>query len=353
MIRGRIFTAIEDLFKRCFIMKKSLILIISVLLLVSFLSGCATTVRVAIERPAELDLNGAKSVGMLPFQAKATESMGGRSNAVVAVLEFLGYYNWFYDQDDQDRQELADLLTRKLQEELSRSQYLDLVDTNRIQSALTNGTPVPCDVYLTGVISRFDTSIESVVRTQKNSNGVNQKVTYYYRHLELELMYQVIDAQSNRVISYKSVPVELDSYEVAKRNDVESVYSLGRKTFEDFAYTIMKQLQPYTVEKTLTLLSDKHKDPDMDYADEVVKSGSIEHAESLYEELYVSRGYMEAGYNAAILLEAMGNLEDARDLMQEVFDIFKDTRALRALEDIKDEISSANKLKYQNEIRKS
>lgn len=333
-------------------MKKSFLLIISVLLMVSLLAGCATTVRVAIERPAELDLNGAKTVGMLPFQAKASDSIGGRNNAVVAVLEFFGYFDWFYDQDDQDRQQLADLLTRTLQQELSTSQYLDLVDTNRIQAALTSGTPVPCDVYLTGAISRFDTSIETVVRERNYSEG-KQRVTYYYRHLEAELMYQVIDASTNRVISYKTVPIDLDSYEVTKRSDVESVYSLGRKTFEECAYTIMKQLQPYTVEKYLSLLSDKHKDPDMDYADEVVKSGNTEYAESLYEELYVSRGYMEAGYNAAILLEAMGNLEDARDLMQEVYDIFKDNRALRALEDIKTEINSANRLKYQNEIRKS
>ena len=91
----------------------------------------------------------------------------------------------------------------------------------------------------------------------------------------------------------------------------------------------------------------------MKYADEVVKAGSVEYGKDLFMDLYVKRGYMEAGYNAALLLEALGDLEGARDLMQEVFDIFKDTRALKAVEDIKAEIESANKLQYQNDIRRN
>ena len=97
-----------------------------------------------------MDLNGAKTVGMLPFQAKSTSDMGGRKDAIIVVMDFLGFHDWYYDQDDEDRKQLADLLTRKLQEELSQSKYLELVDSNRIQYALTAGSPAPCDVYLTG-----------------------------------------------------------------------------------------------------------------------------------------------------------------------------------------------------------
>ena len=243
-------------------------------------------------------------------------------------------------------------LTRKLQEELSQSKYLELVDSNRIQYALTAGSPAPCDVYLTGAISRFETSIERVERVRNYAEG-KQTVICYYRHIDAELMYQVVDAHTNRVISYKTVPIELDSRETEDYDMVDSVYSLGRSKFEELAETILKQLQPYTVDKYLYLLSDPHKDDDMKYADEVVKAGSVEYGKDLFMDLYVKRGYMEAGYNAALLLEALGDLEGARDLMQEVFDIFKDTRALKAVEDIKAEIESANKLQYQNDIRRN
>ncbi|MCR4939381.1 MAG: hypothetical protein K5930_04640 [Treponemataceae bacterium] len=332
-------------------MKKSILLLLALLLFVVALTSCATTVTVEIERPAELDLNGAKSVGMLPFQAKPSSSTGGSRDSIIVLMDFFGLRDLFYDQDDEDRQQLADLLSRKLQENLTSSQYLELVDSRAVQNAVASGLRAPCDVYLTGVISSFETSIKSKVRTRK-VNGVNRNVTYYYRVLNAEVMYQVIDAMTNRVVSLKTVPIELESYEVEAKSSVESAYSLARSDFEKIADTILRQIQPYTIQKTLTLLSDPNKDPDMKYADEVVKSGEIEYAETLFEDIYVRLGYMEAGYNAAILLEAMGDLEGARDLMQEVYDIYKSSDASRALADIIAEIDSAKRLEYQNEIRK-
>ncbi len=332
-------------------MKKSILLLVGVLLLAAVLTGCATSVTVTVERPAELDLNGAKSVGMLPFQSKPSSSTGGSRNAVIVLMDFFGYRNMFYDQDDEDRQQLADLLTRKLQERLSNSQYLELVDSNTVQYAISAGNKAPCDVYLTGAISRFETSVESVLRTRHYADATID-VTCYYRVINLEVMYQVVDAVTNKVISLKTVPLELQSRETEERNAVDSVYNLGRPAFEDLVETIMRQLQPYTVKKTLVLLSDPHDDPEMKYADDIVKSGEVEYGESLFEDIYVRYGYMEAGYNAAILLEALGDLEGARNLMQEVYDIYKDSRALRTLDDIKAEIESAKKLEYQNDIRK-
>lgn len=332
-------------------MKKNTFLFAGLLLLVIVLAGCATSVTVTIERPAELDLNGAKSVGLLPFQAETSSSTGGSKDSYIIIMDFFGFNDYFYDQDEEDRQQLADLLTRKIQEQLSNSQYLDLIDSRSVQTAVSSGSRAPCDVYLTGAITEFDTYIETVIRTRNYAEG-KVNVTCYYRVLTAEIMYQVVDAQTNRVISLKTVPIELQSRETEDYDMVDSAYSLGRPAFEDVVDTIMMQLQPYTVTKTLSLLSDPHKDPEMKYADEIVNQGEVEYGQSLFEDIYVRYGYMEAGYNAAILLEALGDLEGARNLMQEVYDIFKDTRAKKALDDIKAEIESAKKLEYQNEIRK-
>ena len=333
-------------------MKKSIFLLVVVMALALCLTGCATTVTVEVERPAELDLNGAKSVGILPFQAKSTSAMGGVSQAVIDVMEYLGYHDWYYDQDDEDRRQLTHLLTQTLQEGLVNSKYLELVDSQTVSSAISVGKKPRCDVYLTGAITKFDTSIETVVRERNYAEG-RVNVTYYYRRLKVELMYQIVDTASNRVISLKTIPIDQTSYEHEEYEMVESVYELGRKSFLEIADTIMKQIQPYTVKKTLSLMSDSMDDPDMAYADEMVKAGNIEYAQQLFEEIYVKRGYLEAGYNAALLLEALGDLAGAVRLMQEVSDVFHDSRAGKALKDLQDEVASAKKLEYQNEIRKN
>ena len=209
-------------------MKKSIFLLVVLMVLALSLTSCATTVRVKVERPAELDLNGAKSVGILPFQAKTTSSMGGVSQAVIDVMEYFGFHDWYYDQDDIDRRELADLITKTLQEGLVNSPYLDLVDSTSVQSALSSGKKPRCDVYLTGAITKFDTSIKSVVR-ERTVNKRKMKVTYYYRELSMEVMYQIVDTATNKVVSIERVPVDLTSYEHDMRSDVESVYEVGMR----------------------------------------------------------------------------------------------------------------------------
>ena len=333
-------------------MKKSIFLLVIVMVLALCLTGCATTVTVEVERPAELDLNGAKSVGILPFQPKSTASMGGISETVIDVMEYLGLHDWYYDQDDEDRKQLTDLLTKTLMEGLVESKYLDLVDTQTVKNAINMGKKPNCDVYLTGAITKFETSVESIIRERNYANGV-QNVKYYYRELYVELMYQIVDTETNRVISIKTIPVEQTSYEHEDREAVESVYDMGRKSFIEIAETILRQIQPYTVKKTISLLSDSMDDPDMAYADEMVKAGDIDYAEKLFEEIYVKRGYLEAGYNASLLLEALGDLDGAIDLMQEVNDIYHDSRAAKALKDLQDELASAKRLEHQNEIRKN
>ena len=57
--------------------------------------------------------------------------------------------------------------------------------------------------------------------------------------------------------------VEQTSYEHEDREAVESVYDMGRKSFIEIAETILRQIQPYTVKKTISLLSDSMDDPDM------------------------------------------------------------------------------------------
>ena len=220
-------------------MKKSIFLLVVVMALALCLTGCATTVTVEVERPAELDLNGAKSVGILPFQAKSTSAMGGVSQAVIDVMEYLGYHDWYYDQDDEDRRQLTHLLTQTLQEGLVNSKYLELVDSQTVSSAISVGKKPRCDVYLTGAITKFDTSIETVVRERNYAEG-RVNVTYYYRRLKVELMYQIVDTASNRVISLKTIPIDQTSYEHEEYEMVESVYELGRKSFLEIADTIMK-----------------------------------------------------------------------------------------------------------------
>ena len=69
---------------------------------------------------------------------------------------------------------------------------------------------------------------------------------------------------------------------------------------------IAKEIQPYSVSKSLTLLEVK-KDDDMEYAAKLAEKGYYDESYNKYVEIYNARNYFEAYYNAAIILEAKGD----------------------------------------------
>ena len=120
----------------------------------------------------------------------------------------------------------------------------------------------------------------------------------------------------------------------------------------------MHELQPYTITKSIKLLETKTKDKGlkerMKAADELAKNSMLEKASTEFQNIYKETGLVEAGYNAAILQEALGNLSKAETMMTEVYNANPDSRVAKGLADIQYEISQANRLKQQiNETEKS
>ena len=83
------------------------------------------------------------------------------------------------------------------------------------------------------------------------------------------------------------------------------------------ARQILREIQPYVVTKRIELLEYSSKHPGMKYADELAKDGYVEESYEKFFEIYEDQGIFEAGYNAAMLLEALGELDDAETLMKE------------------------------------
>ena len=92
----------------------------------------------------------------------------------------------------------------------------------------------------------------------------------------------------------------------------------------------------------------------MKAADELAESSMLTKASDEFQKIYEETGLVEAGYNAAILQEALGNLSKAERMMTEVYNANPDSRVAKGLADIQYEINQANRLKKQiNESEKT
>ena len=92
----------------------------------------------------------------------------------------------------------------------------------------------------------------------------------------------------------------------------------------------------------------------MKAADELAENSMIEKSSAEFQKIYEETGLVEAGYNAAILQEALGNLSKAEAMMTAVYNANPDSRVAKGLADIQYEINQANRLKKQiNETESS
>ena len=325
---------------------------LSVISLIFF--SCATTVDVRLTRPAQLDLNGARTIAVLPFKPCAYYREYDTSLGTEILIN--SFYQIF-NIDDPDESELLELLQSRIQRGLLDSPYINVVSSNEVIRAQKNGQLNPADVYLTGEMASFKVRNSSYEEKKvlKEAEGNRKEeyeiITYWQRTVEFTFRYQVVDSSDNQIISYREIHDKSTSDSYQRKSELPSPYDIAKSDFVSASKTILKQLQPYAVIKTIELLEYKTKDKGLKErfkaANKLASDGALRDSVSAFTELYKETDIAEAGYNAAILTEALGNLSEAERMMLEVYDRYPDSRVAGGLSDIRYEIQQANRLQKQ------
>ncbi len=325
---------------------KKILLVITAVCSVLFFAGCASTVRVDVTRPAELDLRGAKTVAVLPFRPVSSwsGSYSYRMGQRVSVLDFLSFV---FESPSSDEERCLYELKNQLEKKILDSGYLTLISSNIVEKELDRGDAVSADVYLVGQVTRFD-----VVDREKERRSSKDGEVYYYKEYTREVNFdfycQIIDSQSNTVLGYKKFAYSRSSYDEEKKSKLPSAYNIIESSISYAVSDLMRSLEPYKITKNIKLLS--HKSEEMKNADKMVKSGLITEGGRTFLKIYNNTGIFEAGYNAALLLEALGKYDSAEELMEDVAKKSGEKKAYTALQDIRNEKQLNQKLLDQQAL---
>jgi hypothetical protein len=308
-----------------------------------FVFGCATSVPIQVTRPAELDLGKAGSISVLPFGLSSEDNARNMTLSEIILARWLGVLG----RVDKNEAAIAKEIEVGITSGLLEAEFMDVVPSSRVQTFLENprGDP-PVDVYLTGEITSFSNEV-SIREGRRVVNKVETTVTEYTRSVQMEVLYQVIDARTNAVVAYKTKDFNRSTLPQVDPDRVDSAESVMSSEIERFVQQILRELQPYEVTRYLTLAADETKDPAMEAADRLVKDGFIQRAVEEYGAIYARKNNFAAGYNEALLMQALGDLEGSLVKMKALADAFADRRALAAARDIEQEIASAERLSEQ------
>lgn len=318
-----------------------------------FLS-CATTVNVKLTRPAHLDLNGARTIAILPIKPCAYYK---EYNTSLGMEILINSFYQIFDIRDPDEQLAIDSLRTQIERGLLDSPYIKLVSSDAVENAKRKGYLNPADVYLTGEVTYFDVSDSKseerkLVKATKGDQKAEYEIVRYWRRTAyFNFKYQVVDSSTDKVISFDEIRMEETSSRYESKSSLPGTYSLLESDIRYAAKRILQELQPYVVTKSIKLLEVKTKDKElkarMKAADELAENNQINTASAEFQKIYEETGIVEAGYNAAILQEALGNLSIAETMMEKVYLQNPDSRVAKGLSDIRNEINMANRLKNQ------
>jgi len=312
-------------------MKKIILAVLSALSIFMLIS-CSTTVSTTVTRPAELDMHGARTIAVLPFQKYSPSGfMSGNSK-------------------EKDREECCEYISTELEERLANVEYYTLESSTRVKVAIEKGRTPPVDVYITGYINRFTDNVTVSEHKSKNDDDEEVIEHVYTRDIDMDIVYQIVDSTSNLVLHKNSKSFNA-SDRAYSRNTLKSTFDLTRPYLDSFVSELLKKIQPYEEKVYFTLLESKSKDPEMKLAMKLADNNQIDAACDKFLSIYEETGDFTAGYNAAILLEAMGDLYEARDIMKYLADETGDKRAVKALKNINNEIELSEKLEKQNANR--
>ncbi|MCR5623489.1 MAG: hypothetical protein K6G18_16745 [Treponema sp.] len=312
------------------------------------LASCSTTVHQEVERPANLEVENYNAVSALPF--RTSTEMGTASYDSTPVYSFDEYtrrQGEIYSSQNEEKALLA-----KLDEQLSRrlllADNLNYVDPKDVEYALRQrSAKIPADLYITGGLVEFSSTIEKESEDTGETDKEGKPVlkTNYWREVSATLLYQVVETSTNRVISKEKYSCEGQSSKTSNWKQVESSYSILSSKLDSFITRIMQDFTPYTESKSLTLL--KAKGSDMKEANKLAHNGKLVPARNKFLSIYRSEHLFEAGYNAALLYEAMELYDEALALMQDVWQSSGDSRAKEKIRDLQKERQAAQRLQLQ------
>ena len=273
--------------------------IITLMVLIGIgITGCATTVKLEVQRPPTLNTSGITRIAVMPFETTS---------------------------NNNTYRELAQYAASVAASKIRELNTFTLVDSSEIERLRRSNQSIEnyVDALFIGQITTVNVKDGTGETSSTNrSTGVTTTTIYYTREAELEFSYSLMRARDGSLVG-PVIKKGSRSQQEDQRNYLSSGTELLRPVIDSQLRYLNQDLVPYTVTEYRSLAKDKSKDKglqaEMKDAQAQVKAGNYRPALDAYLGIYQRYGSFAAAENASILHELFGDTRTAADLMQRAF----------------------------------
>jgi hypothetical protein len=315
-----------------------------ILVLLGFVLGCSTSIPVTVTKPAEINMSGNRVIAVLDFRYPVNDkTISGKDLLQWAISKLTGL-DLPTELDLEQR--MADYTTDQVILTLLNTGYFQLVSPQQVAQAMQGGISsrttavdigkaVKAQAIVNGELYLLDVRDKEWLeeRTITDADTGEENTVYVpmiRRTASVGMSYQVVNTATGNVVASRSFENEnSEEAELADRRTLPDAEDMYTSLIDDFMPRMAKQLAPYQVRETRSLMRDKTKDPRLEQADGLVKGKIYDSALEIFLDVWRQNGNIAAGFNAAILYEVTGQLDMAISQMKSVVDRTADKKAMR------------------------
>lgn len=324
---------------------KYLVVILAVLLL--FLTSCATTLRVRYRVPSEIDMGRHRNIAVtntIPYRYFAAPGRYVPARDRLSSLDH-GYVPSTYDQSLSSK--VASYATDTILRTLDRTGYFtsimlpmqtELIMRSKNRTELFESYGVDAIIVPQIESMSVDEYImsESASRSVFNDRGeprVVRDVDYHYvRDSYLVFSVYVIDAKTERLIGAMRFPDEShQSTLIGSFLYTDEPYTDFTDMISDFQWEIVHKLVPTLTYRDISLMSNKPKAERIEIAYDMVKDELYQDARNIFLLEFQSSAHLPSGYNASLLSAALGDIDSAITIIEDVIEFHPESREANAL----------------------
>jgi hypothetical protein len=317
------------------------------------LVGCAPSIRLEVTRPAEVNMKGAKKLAVMDYGFPVpNKSMNAEELLKAAFAKMMGLQ---VHQEETPESKVAKCATTKTTAVLVGTQYFTVLtpadlsrtftgESSQSLSATDVGKKAGAQSIVLGDLEQLTLRDENFTETYKNKDGSTGTEYKVKRIVTVQMSYRVIATETGGVLATKTLRGQVDQIALAAdRRSLNSIEVLGCQAIDQVIPAMARQLAPYKIVETRTLMKDKTKNPEFERALNFLKGKMYDKAYDIFTQIFKQSENVSAGYNAAIMKEAMGDIEGAWSEMTAIATKTADSNAIREVSRLKNALEDQKK----------
>ena len=331
--------------------------------LLLFCIGCATSIRMEVTRPAEVNMAGAKRVAVLDFGFPPDEdrTLTFKEIWALALAKALGVEQ---QREIPLKERMAAYVTESMLTALINTSYFEVINPGDVSAAMKNsgnrqadpimvGKMVGAQAIIVGDITRFVNKLtdhweKETVKDKDTGQEYQVQVRWLKREIAIKLTYRTVNTTTGAIMATKTLEdSRTDDVKYENRAQLVSDEEVCRQIIDSMVPRIAKQIAPYKEVVYRSLMKDKTKNPDLKAADELVKGNRYADALGIFLKVWDDTKNPAAGVNAGIMYEVTGDLDSALIVVKEVADKTGDSTAMGQYKRLLSEKQSQERLQEQ------